>query len=40
MDRVSSERNIDKLQDELGKVTVENSRLLERGVVSDRKKTQ
>lgn len=35
MDRVSSERKIDKLQEELERVTVENNRLLERGVVSD-----
>lgn len=35
MDRVSSEHKIDKLQEELERVTVENNRLLERGVVSD-----
>lgn len=35
MDRDSSERKIDKLQEELERVTVENNRLLERGVVSD-----
>lgn len=41
MDRVSSEHKIDKLQEELERVTLENNRLLERGVVSDvRKKTQ
>lgn len=41
MDRASSERKIDKLQEELERVTVENNRLLERGVVSDdSKKTQ
>lgn len=41
MDRVSSERKIDRLQEELERVTVENNRLLERDVVSDdSKKTQ
>lgn len=35
MDRVSSEHKIDKLQEELERVTLENNRLLERGVVSD-----
>lgn len=41
MDRVSSEHKIGKLQEELERVTVENNRLLERGVVSDdRKKAQ
>lgn len=35
MDRVSTESKIGKLQEELDRVTVENNRLLERGVVSD-----
>lgn len=34
MDRVSTERKIDQLQEELERVTVENNRLLEIGVVS------
>lgn len=35
MDRVSTESKMGKLQEELERVTVENSRPLDRGVVSD-----
>lgn len=38
MDRVSTKCKIDRLQEELDRVTVENNRLLERGVVSDGRK--
>uniref|UniRef100_H3DP63 5-azacytidine induced 2 n=1 Tax=Tetraodon nigroviridis TaxID=99883 RepID=H3DP63_TETNG len=39
MDRVSSEHKIDKLQEELERMTVENNRLLERGVHSTNSNT-